>query len=189
MPLQFLWSGKYDFYSQRQQWREEKNVQYSAKNKNPADWKCMCISEGFVKIILRYWLHLHKNNAIWSWSQAFNMFEIKQYRFDLATKQFLWGELEAVRSVLQQTSSLYPSAHLCPRWINSVSSPHHRRQPHKARSGRCGLVTEYQLPREKMFAQWEHECSSHSAGVTSVLTDLVGTSLFLRLLPFHHICI
>jgi len=116
------------------------------------------------------------------------MFEIKQYRCNLGTKQFLWGQLEAAMPDFQQTFSLYPSAHLRPRCINFVSSPHHRQQPCKARSRRCGLASEYQLPRETiMFAQWRHEFSSRSSGMLSVLTDLVGGWFFLRLLPFHQI--
>lgn len=116
------------------------------------------------------------------------MFEIKQYRFNLATKQFLWGELEAARPDFQQTCSLYPSAHLRPLCINFISSPHHGQQSCKARHSRCGLASEYQLPRETiMFAQWGHEFSSCSSVVLFELTDLVGTWLFLRLLPFNQI--
>lgn len=145
----------------------------------------MCISEGFVKIILRYWLYVHKNNAIWCRSQAFHVFEIKQYIFNLATKQFLWGELEAARPDSQQTCSLCPSAHLHPHCINFVSFPLHGQHPCKARSGRCGWASEYQLPRETiMFAQSGHEFSSHSSIIMSVLTDLVGAWLFLRILSF-----
>lgn len=145
----------------------------------------MCISEGFVKIILRYWLYVYKNNAIWCGSQAFHVFEIKRYRFNWATKQFLWGELEAARADSQQTCSLCPSAHLHPHCINLVSFPLHGQHPCKARSSRCRWASEYQLPRETiMFAQSGHEFSSHSSIIMSVLTDLVRAWLFLRILPF-----
>lgn len=164
MPLQFLWKWKVQFLQPKTTVRERKECSLFSKKGRIQLTGNVCISEGFVEITSRYWLYLHTNNAISSCSQALDMFKIKQYRFNLATKPFLWEDWKQQGLIANRLAPCIPR--LCPYCINFVFSPYHGWQPLKARSSRCRLASEYQLPKETiMFAQWGHEFSSCSSGM------------------------